>query len=75
MEQDNPNSDRHFGPLLPKINGKELGKFIYLHLSPSEGQLKLILVEDEIPMIVYIDYDQTFLLFVCFVDCPYWSNK
>lgn len=43
---------RNFGPLLPKINGKELGKFVYLRLSNLKGQLKIILVENEEEILV-----------------------
>lgn len=42
----------HFGPLLPKINGKEGDKFVYLHLSTSEGLLKVVSVEDETILLV-----------------------
>ena len=38
---------KNFGPLLPKINGKELGKFVYLKLNNSKGNLKIISIENE----------------------------
>ena len=38
---------RNFGPLLPKINGKEYEKFAYLRLENSLGALKVISIDTE----------------------------
>ena len=39
---------RHnFGPLLPKINGHVLGKFIYLRLNYPKGLLEIVSIENE----------------------------
>lgn len=43
---------RNFGPLLPKINGEELGKFVYLRLNNSKGNLKIIFIENEEEILV-----------------------
>ncbi len=43
---------RNFGPLLPKINGQELGKFVYLRLNYSEGIMEIISIEDESKILV-----------------------
>lgn len=43
---------KNFGPLLPKINGKELRKFVYLRLNNSKGNLKIILIENEEEILV-----------------------
>lgn len=43
---------RNFGPLLPKINGKELEKFAYLRLNNNCGNLKVISIEDEEEILV-----------------------
>ena len=46
---------RNFGPLLPKINGRELGKFVYLRLNFANGNLKIVSIEDEQVLYVRID--------------------
>lgn len=43
---------RNFGPLLPKINGKELDKFVYLRLNNQCGNLKMISIENEEEILV-----------------------
>jgi hypothetical protein len=45
---------RNFGPLLPKINGQEFGKFIYLRLNYIQGTLEIISIEDESNILVNI---------------------
>ena len=45
---------RNFGPLLPKINGKELGKFVYLRFNNLKGKLKIISIENEEEILVKI---------------------
>lgn len=43
---------RNFGPLIPKINGQELEKFVYLRLNNSKGTLEIISIEDDIKILV-----------------------
>lgn len=38
---------RNFGPLLSKINGKELDKFVYLRINNAKCNLKIISIENE----------------------------
>lgn len=51
---------RSFGPLLPKINDRELGKFVYLRLNYSEGNLKIISIENE--EVLYVSESPYYLI-------------
>jgi hypothetical protein len=68
---------RNFGPLLPKMNGKELGKFVYLRLNNSKGNLKIISVENEEEILVKILSTSTLnclVVYMYYLVCSKWVN-
>lgn len=60
---------RNFGPLLPKFNGQETGKFIYLQLNYSLGSLEIISIEDE--RIILVQRNNLFQS-LSFLEHPDW---
>lgn len=65
---------RNFGPLLLKINGQDLNKFVYLRVNNADKLFEIIEVENETIICVRMKIDSILPFpFAIYVDHSSWT--